>query len=57
MHGCEDIKGKAQEIKGEAGAARGGIDVSVAGQNLINTVTVSVTSGTVLLGLWAARHF
>jgi hypothetical protein len=29
----------------------------MARQNLVNMVTVSVTSGTVLLGLLAAKHF
>jgi hypothetical protein len=31
--------------------------LSVAAQNLINMVAVSAISGTVLLGLLAARHF
>jgi hypothetical protein len=31
--------------------------ISVAAQNLINTAAVSATSGAVLLGLLAAKHF
>jgi hypothetical protein len=31
--------------------------LAVATQNLINMVTVSAVSGTVLLGLLAAKHF
>jgi hypothetical protein len=31
--------------------------ISVAAQNLINMVVVSAASGTVLLGLLAAKHF
>ena len=31
--------------------------ISVATQNLINMVAVSAVSGTVLLGLLAAKHF
>jgi len=40
-----------------AAPSRASSMISMATQNLINMVTVSAVSGTVLLGLLAAKHF
>ncbi|PDT55706.1 hypothetical protein CO678_42360 [Bradyrhizobium diazoefficiens] len=48
---------KTQEIKSALVAILLGTDAIGATRNLINMVAVSVVSGTVLLGLLAAKHF
>ena len=48
---------ETKEIEDEPVAGLCSIDVLVATQNLINMAVVSAVSGTVLLGLLAAKHF
>jgi len=50
---------KAKRKKSRAGRplAQAASAISMAKQNLINMVVVSTASGTVLLGLLAAKHF
>jgi hypothetical protein len=56
---CKDTitRPKRKESKTGSPPAYGTSNLSVATQNLINMVTVSAVSGTVLLGLPAAKHF
>jgi len=46
-----------KKAKSDPAPAHTASTLAVAGQNLINMVVVSATSGTVLLALLAARHF
>ena len=50
-------KGETQEIKAEPPPVYASLTLSVATQSLFNMVAVTAVSGTVLLGLLAARHF
>jgi hypothetical protein len=50
-------KAETQEIKSDLAAGPCGIGTIGGHANLINMVTVSAVSGTVLLGLLAAKHF
>ncbi|MBR0831458.1 hypothetical protein JQ596_38730 [Bradyrhizobium manausense] len=48
---------KRKKSKGNSPPAFAAPTLSVAAQNLINMVAISAVSGTVLLGLLAAKHF
>jgi hypothetical protein len=50
-------KPKRKKSKTSPPPAYAASTISVATQNLINMVAVSAVSGTVLLGLLAAKHF
>jgi ketopantoate hydroxymethyltransferase len=50
-------KAKRKKSRASPSTAYPASTTSVAAQNLINMVAVSAASGTVLLGLLAAKHF
>jgi hypothetical protein len=50
-------KAKRKKSKGSRPPANGASTISMATKNLINMVVVLAVSGTILLGLLAAKHF
>jgi hypothetical protein len=50
-------KAKRKKSKTSPRSAYAASTLSIAAQNLINMVAVTAVSGTVLLGLLAAKHF